>query len=190
MNRHIIVAKTADNDAWFTSLDGLILSAGTASAEGAVKAAIKMLKDDGGADFSFSTRTADQLLEHPLVEDPEQLLISAPGASIMVLAPEGRPIHDDHTLWATCWRTPMGGLSSTGIKSRFRQQTLVERVMEFFERERWQSFRPETPSEMHSIQRIDRPYFAREVLVRHDWRIRDIVPDAFAPPGAAFAAAR
>jgi hypothetical protein len=188
--RHIVVAKTADGDAWFTALDGHILSVGVASAEGVVKAALKMLHADPTADFSFTERRATQLLDDPLVEDPAKLLHAAPGTSVELFAPEGRP--GDDSMWATAWRNPLGGLSSAGIQTRFREQSLVDRVTAWFERERWQSFRPEAPSEAHSIQRINRPHFAREVLVRRGegWRIRDLCPEAFAPPGAAFAAAR
>jgi hypothetical protein len=186
MTRHIIVARTADADGWWIGLDRHILSAGSASAEGVVRNALKMLRDEhGAADFSFTTRTASELLEHPLPDDPADLLYAALGASVMLMAPEGRP--DDSSMWTTAWRSPYGGLSSPGIRSRFREQSLIDRVSAWFEAEGWASFRPETPSERASMQRIERPPFPRELCVRHGWRIRDLIPHAFAPPGLAFA---
>lgn len=189
-NRHILIAKTED-DAWFMAVEQNgqrhLFSGASASCEGPVRAAIKMMRSEGDFDLSFTTKRGADLLSEPLPQQPEELLAAAPGASIVVLAPEGRA--DDPTMWASCERPPTGGICSAGIASRFRKATLADRVEAYFTRNRFESFRDEKPSEKAGIQRLIRPAFDRLLLVRHDWQVRAICPDAWAP-GAAFAAAR
>ena len=82
-------------------------------------------------------------------------------------------------MWASA---PTGGLSSAGPASRFREVVLLDRIEEWFKRETYASFRPGAPRERFELQRVHRPAFARILIVRHDWRLREIVPSAFPTP--------
>ena len=126
-----------------------------------IAAALKLLAEKPTADFSFSTRTAAQIESEPFVENAGDLSDAAKGASITIFAPEGRP--GDDTMWGDLWRSPWGGVSASGKEGRFRGHTIIDRLAGIFE--------PKDERPKHAV---------REVLVRRDWRIRDLAPTAFA----------
>jgi hypothetical protein len=60
-------------------------------------------------------------------------------------------------------------------------------IREWFARQDYRTFRPEHPRERAELQRIARPSYARELLVRHDWTIAALMSEAPASPAAASA---
>lgn len=144
----------------------------------AVAGALEMLRRNP-VDFSFSTRSPDQIAADPLCETPERLPSAVPGASIIVLLPEGRP--GDPTAWSNVWRNPLQGLSCSGLSARFRIQTTPDQIEAYFRQEDLRSFGPEHPSERHDANRPKRPPHHRDLLVRHGdgWNARTLCPDAF-----------
>ena len=191
ITRHIAVIRQDAGDGWLLlSGDGnswTVIAASKASLPSVIASALVMLRENPSADFSFSSRTASQIAAGPLCEQAELLPQSAAGTSIVVLSPEGRPGVPD--LWAASWRSPLGGLSSSGTASRFQVQTLPEQIEQFFKREDFRSFEPEHAREKFEVVAIVRPPFPRELLVRHAWSAMELCADAF-PSLAAIAERR
>ncbi len=182
--RAFAVCRQNTGDGWLLlSSDGSdgaswsVLSACTTNLQAVISNALAFLRESSSADFSFSTRTAAEIALDPLCERAELLPQSAPGASIVALAPEGRRGQAD--LWAAAWRNPLGGVSSAGSVSRFRVQTLPEQITKFFAREDFRSFDAERYSEKFEVAPPVRPPFPRELLVRHAWSAMELCPDSF-----------
>jgi hypothetical protein len=182
--RAFAVVRQNTGDGWLLlSSDGSagapwsVLDASTSSLSAVINGALMFLRENSSADFSFSTRTASEIAADPLCERADLLSQAAPGASIVVLAPEGRRGQAD--LWAQTWRTPRGGVSSAGTVSRFRVQTLPEQITKFFAGEDFRSFDAERYSEKFEVAPPVRPPFQRELLVRHAWSAMELCPDSF-----------
>ena len=140
-------------------------------------------RPNAGGEFSFTDRKFDDLLTTASFAIEPADLAALPGACISALTPEGR--EGDPSMWVSICHLPTGRLFSPGIASRFRAQTIPDEIEKWFLREVFQSFESPHPNEQHNPSgRISRPPHARELLVRHDWRARAIVPDAFPGPTA------
>jgi hypothetical protein len=160
-----------------------VLSSGSASLQGLVASAVEMMRADPNAEFSFTTQQLSEAF--PLCERAGELERQAPGASISLLAPE-RSDDNGNTLWNSAWRCPVTGtITSEGKAARFRAPAgLAEAINKWFAREDLRSFDPPSPwTAARELQfPVHRPPHHRMLLVRHDWRIRDLVPVAFASP--------
>ena len=48
-------------------------------------------------------------------------------------------------------------------------------IRDWFAKQDYRSFRPAHPREQNDAQQVSRPGFARELLVRHDWTLVDVM---------------
>lgn len=62
-------------------------------------------------------------------------------------------------------------------ETRFRTPVLLDRVLGWFVGENFRSFTVEALRERGDMQRVARPGFERELLVRHDWTIASVVAE-------------
>jgi hypothetical protein len=145
------------------------------SLEGTVNFLVETLLKHPGADLTFSTRPVAQV-RADLIEDPAALRTVTPGASISVMAPMGPKFAPD--LWGSAWRDQRGGLSGGDRDSRFRLAVLPELIRHWFVRHDFRSFTPEPLRQRGDMQRVARPGYVRELLVRHDWTAADVVAEA------------
>jgi len=122
------------------------------------------LKDLGDRDLSFSDQRMEPRFTFP--KTPAEL--ARPGATISIMAPE-----DSTTdVWGIASRDYAGGWSRSS--RRFRP---MERFGEFGEIARW--FRdPHLGGGYASFKPNELP-FARGLVVRREWRLRDIAPALF-----------
>lgn len=139
--------------------------------------------------FTFSTRGRAEAIA-AYAENPEDLEKLGIDSHAMILCPEGAPIENR---WTALHRLPVSGaVIGSGLEGRFRPRpdVLLEKVIGYFERAQWRSFAPQKVSERHepAHQQAQRPLYARELLVRHNWAAREIAPKAF--PSAATLAQR
>jgi hypothetical protein len=158
-----------------------VLSSGSANLPVLISSTLEMLRADPGADFTFDTRSVNEAI--PPVEQAADLQGWAPGVEIVVLAPERAD--GDGTLWNRSWRCPQtGSVTCEGKSTRFRVPNLPDEINKFFARADYRSFDPPSPwTTARELQfPVHRPPHHRLLLVRHDWRIRDLVPAAFASP--------
>jgi len=112
-----------------------------------------------GQDFSFTTRTCDQVDAAPWPADPRELLRATPGGSILIFA----PLDQTRDAWFIVSRSGAGA-SSYDRATKFRQGSLQDQVLAYFERLGWQNFQGGDPSH------------PRELLVRNSLFIRDLMP--------------
>jgi len=186
---HIVIARQNDrDDAWLTLFrnpDGRwdVWSATGASLPAVVTSALKLMQERPSADLTFSTRRAAEISAQGLVDDPATLERAVASGALTAFVLEGRP--GDNSVWNVIYRAPMGGgLSAPGIAGRFRGdelqgEVLAEKIRQWFARENYESFMPPHWREAHNPVKINRPHFVRELLVRRDWKARELVPHAF-----------
>jgi hypothetical protein len=198
MSEHLVLGA-GEGDRWIIlqrdySDRWNVFSTARASLEGMVNFLIETLQKHPSADMTFSTRPVAQV-RADLVEDAAAVRTAAPGASLHIMAPAGSYIGNRGevlayapNLWGTAWRDPRGALSAGHRDTRFRQQVLLEIIREWFVKQNYESFRDEPLRQRADLQRIPRPGFARELLVRHDWTISTLVAEP-APPSQAAASA-
>lgn len=180
MSEHLLLGAGDDSDRWvilhrdYANRWNVYSSART-SLEGTVNFLIETMLKHPGADLTFSTRPAAQARVE-LVEDVAAVRAAVAGASISIMAPMGGQFAPN--LWGTAGRDPRGGLSEGHRNTRFRGQVLPELIRLWFVRQNFQSFSPEPLRQRGDQQRVARPGYARELWVRHDWSIADVMAEA------------
>jgi hypothetical protein len=178
---HLVLAVSDDGtQRWITLLRDYsgatnVLSATAGSLEARVQFLVQTLETRPSADVTFSTRPLSEVLATGLIEDAAALPTALPGASLCVMAPKGPPF--DPNLWSLAWRDWGNQLTEGNRDSRFRAPVLFEMLRDWFAKQDFRSFRPEHPRERNDAQRVSRPGFARELLVRHDWTIADVMAE-------------
>jgi len=144
---------------------------GTESA--AVAILLQLAAERPGSNLSITERTLAEIELEPFAELADDLHRVAKGVSISILAPEGKPGEDardlDNRLWSDLWRSPWGGISSSGRDGRIRQRALLAVIGERYSPNR---------------QRPDVNY-RFEFYTRHDWCVRAMAPLAFEDQPAA-----
>jgi len=192
MSDHFILAASDDTDAdrWVIldrNYNGTwnVFSTATTSLEARVNFLVETLQKHPSADMTFSTRPVAQV-RAGLIEDARTVRAAVSGASLYIMAPVG-PVHAP-SKWGTAWRDPRGGLFAGHRDTRFREQVLADSIRAWFVRENFQSFTPEPLRQRSDTQRVARPGYARELLVRHDWTISALVAEP-APPSQVAASA-
>jgi hypothetical protein len=172
MSREIGVCRQATGTGWLRlSRDGAEWSIEHGNNSSLEAFMVGVLADLRKAphDFSFSERRIGDVLRTPFAQQPADLgQPEFANASITAFGPEGRS--HDVSMWNQLWRLPGGGMNSPGVSAgRFRVQVLADQVAAWFTNENYKTFNEPQP-------------IVRELLVRGQWNIRKIVPQAF--PGA------
>lgn len=132
---------------------------------------VDLSKQHPGALITFSMREAADVIAQPCAEAPagdvgSMIRAAVPRSSITILLPEG----DSHDRWVTLWRDPAGGLTSTGISSRFVAKSIHERIGAWFAFEGHKKI--EAASSGPGL----------DLWVRPHWIAREILPEAFPTP--------
>lgn len=181
---HIGICRTNASGGWVElSYDHgalQVLSATTASLQAVMAGPLASLKANPNADLSFSDRTIAEVLKHPIVQQPEDLSAPMGAVQMTIFCPVNG---EDVSLWSRVFRDERGRLSSVGKAGNFRISLLGEQVERWFISEDWRSWAPPGYGESWDpALRVHRPPFVRELLVRHDWRARELCPEAFPAP--------
>jgi hypothetical protein len=123
--------------------------------------------------MTFSTRQVDAVTTHLTLGGPAKVDMNV---QIDALMREGRFEGDDR--WAIVTRQARTGqVWSLGLHSTFRERTLKDRILRWFEDAGWHTFGAPRPGRQESVA----PPWERELYVRHGgaWRARQLAASDF-----------
>jgi hypothetical protein len=135
---------------------------------------------DGWPDLTITHRAVIDVLAMPPPATPDELADTEPGATVQVLAPIGGSWPDD--LWCSMVRFPTGDMIPG---EKFRTASLQNEVLKFFFAGEPRQMGREARYKTWAKTRIDQG--GRDILlVRPDWRLTHLLPDAWPPPKPIF----
>lgn len=167
---HLMVCRRSTGgwlNLWWESGEPHVIEARQApSILGPVDRLLSDMRRFPGVDVSFTTRTSEELIGEPVVEDAASLAAAAPGASITILLPEREP----SGVWTLLWRDGRGVIHAGGSEARFQPATLADQIQAFIKREDPKSFEPFGTADLRpAAMPLNKPTCARELLIRHRW---------------------
>jgi len=185
--QHLVICRRPDggwiNLEWVAGEAHVIEARRAPSILGPVERLLGDMQRCPGANISFTSRTSEELVGEPLLEDPSSLAAAVPGGSMTILLPE----RDTGGVWTMLWRDTQGTIHAGGREARFQPATLADQVNAFFKREDPKSFEPlGTLDQKPNALPANRPACARELWVRPLFVAAELLPEAFPPPPPSF----
>ncbi len=157
MRSHFVVCRRDEDGAWMAlkqqrSGKPLMLTVGKPSLAKVVDDVLAGLRLDRGADFSITTRRLGNLQTSEPPTDADTTVLM--------------PVCDENEKWTAAWgcRSPIAPFA----KVLFVARNLLEEI--------------ERRLSHSALKDMDRSAMSKELWVRHDWRAREMFPDAFPLP--------